>query len=156
MRHGFYDLFDALWNAEMPSMNVRKVSTPAVNVLESDEAYTVQIAAAGLTKEDISVKLDEEDNLVISMQKKEEHHTEAPQSDATSDTTAVAEVETKPSVRYLRREFLNQSFVQRMSLPDDANLETITAHVENGMLEVVIQKIKETDKETLHRTIEIQ
>lgn len=152
-RGGFYDLFDALWNNELPSaVNYRKVNSPAVNVLESEEEYTVQIAAPGLTKEDISIKLDEEDNLVISMQKKEEKSVEAPQEK--SDSTEVAEVDHKP-VRYLRREFLNQSYVQRMSLPEDANLEGISAKVENGVLEVCIKRLTETQKQSLQRTIDV-
>ncbi|MDO5035882.1 MAG: Hsp20/alpha crystallin family protein [Porphyromonas sp.] len=161
MRRGFYDLFDALWNSEMPAVTYRKVSSPAVNVMESEVDYVVQIAAPGLTKEDVSIKLDEEENLVISMQKKEEYTTQSPESvDNVENETEearskeVAKVDEKP-VRYLRREFLNESFVQRMTLPEDTDLDGISARVENGVLEVTIKKIREADKIQHERTISV-
>lgn len=157
MRRSFYDLFDILWNdvePVLPGRNAR-VNAPALNILECDENYTVQIAAPGLTKEEVSVRLDDEDRLVISMQKKEEKKEEAPEAEKTSDSKEVAEVETKPAPRYLRREFMHQSFEQRMALPEDADLEQIHANMENGVLEICIPKIKPEEKAPIERTINI-
>lgn len=39
---------------------------------ETKHAYTVEVAAPGLSKEDFNVRVDEDDNLVITLEKKEE------------------------------------------------------------------------------------
>ena len=127
------------------------------NVMESDKEYTIQIAAPGLTKEDVQVKLDEDEALVISMQKKEERKESEPAHASTGEQgehKEVSKVEESP-VRYLRRDFMHQSFVQRLLLPEDVDKEGISAKMENGMLEVVIPKLKEEVKTPIERVITI-
>lgn len=89
---------------------------PAINVVEHDTDYCVELAAPGMTKDDFRVHLGDEDNLVISMEKKTENNGE--QKDG----------------RYLRREFSYSQFQQTMVLPDDVDKEHISAHVEHGVL----------------------
>ncbi|MDD7438454.1 MAG: Hsp20/alpha crystallin family protein, partial [Bacteroidales bacterium] len=88
--------------------------------------------------------------LVISIQKKNEETN----SEEDSENKAVAKVDEKP-IRYLRREFAYQSFVQRLLLPENANKEMISAKMENGMLEVIIPKVKEEVKTPIERMITI-
>ena len=47
-------------------------TAPAINVKESKNAYTVEVAAPGMTKDDFQVHVDEDDNLVISIESKKE------------------------------------------------------------------------------------
>ena len=61
----FNDFFD---NELMAKANA---TAPAINVIETDKAYKLELAAPGMTKEDFSVRIDEENNLVISMEKKD-------------------------------------------------------------------------------------
>ena len=63
----FNDFFD---NELMAKANA---TAPAINVIETDKAYKLELAAPGMTKEDFSVRIDEENNLVISMEKKAEN-----------------------------------------------------------------------------------
>lgn len=84
------------------------------------------------------------------MQKKEDD-TESPER---SEHNEVAKVETK-RLRYLRREFAYQGFVQRLLLPEDSDKDGVTAVMENGVLEVVIPKPKE-EKKTIERMISVQ
>lgn len=75
MGRTIFDLMDEIFANDMARPAVasnRRSTTPMCNVMESDKEYTIQIAAPGLTKEDVQVKLDEDEALVISMQKKEE------------------------------------------------------------------------------------
>ena len=58
----FNDFFD---NELMAKANA---TAPAINVIETDKAYKLELAAPGMTKEDFSVRIDEENNLVISME----------------------------------------------------------------------------------------
>lgn len=157
MRRSIFDLMDSMFDDGfmMPVYHSQKRNaTPACNVLEDESAYKIQVAAPGLTKEEVSVKLDEDQALVISMQKKEENKEEAPKSEETSESKEIAKVENKP-VRYLRREFMHQSFAQRMLLPEDADKEKISAKMENGMLEVIIPKIKEEERAPIEKVINV-
>ncbi len=44
---------------------------PAINVLETEKEYKVELAAPGMTKDDFNVHIDEDNNLVISMEKED-------------------------------------------------------------------------------------
>ena len=61
----FNDFFDNDW------MVKANATAPAINVFETAKEYKVELAAPGMTKEDFNVHIDEENNLVISMEKKQ-------------------------------------------------------------------------------------
>lgn len=69
----FNDFFGNEW------MQKSAPAAPAVNIIETEDAYKVEVAAPGLTKDDFEIKLDEDNQLVISMQKKEERTIGQPQ-----------------------------------------------------------------------------
>ena len=103
----FNDLFDTEF---MPKANC---TAPAINVKESDKAYTVELAAPGMKK------------LIIKMESKNEKKEE------------------DKNTRYLRREFSYSKFEQTLILPDDVKKEEISAKVENGVLTVELPKLVE-------------
>lgn len=113
-------------------------STPALNILESENGFQVEVAAPGMTKEDFDVKIDDDNHLVISVDKKTE-------SEERDDDTC-----------YLRREFSYSHFQRRMILPDTIDKENISAKAENGVLTIDIPKQKEKDIPKIDRTIEIK
>ena len=114
----FNDLFD---NNEWIE-RTHAITSPAINVIERENEYCVEIAAPGMTKDDFNVHLDEDGNLVVSLEKKEENNEE------------------KQNGHYLRREFSYSQFRQVMILPDDVDHDKISAHVENGVLTVELMK----------------
>ena len=63
----FNDFFGNEW--------VEKTNTasPAINIIESDNDYKVEVAAPGMTKDDFSIKIDPENQLIVSMEKKTEN-----------------------------------------------------------------------------------
>ena len=126
----FNDLFDTDY---LPKVNA---TAPAINVKESDKAYTVELAAPGMKKEDFNVHINDEGNLVVKMERKQEHSEE--------DKTT----------RYLRREFSYSKFEQTLILPDDVQKEAISAKVEHGVLTVELPKMVE-EKVKVSRQIEI-
>lgn len=134
--------------------NIR-TCTPQLNILESEKEYILQVAAPGMTKEDVQVKLDEDDYLVISIQKQSSTEEKSEAAEATSESKEVAEVDEKP-VRYLRREFMHQSFLQKFSLPEDVDKEGIKGNMENGVLEVVLPKVKPEKVDPVERMISIE
>ena len=81
-------------------------TAPAVNVIETDKEYKVEIAAPGLTRDDFKIDINEDNELTVSMEKKVEKNEES-------------EKEGKKHT-YLRREFSYSSFRQRMILPAEA------------------------------------
>jgi len=126
----FNDLFDTDY---LPKVSA---TAPAINVKESDKAYTVELAAPGMKKEDFNVHINDEGNLVIKMEQKQEHKEE--------DKTT----------RYLRREFSYSKYEQTLILPDDVKKEDISAKVEHGVLTVELPKVVE-EKVKVSRQIEV-
>ena len=111
-------------------------TAPAINVKETDKAYVVELAAPGMKKEDFNVHINDEGNLIIKMEKKDEKKEE------------------DKSARYLRREFSYSKFEQTLLLPDDVKKEDITAKVEHGVLTVELPKVVE-EKVKVSRQIDI-
>ena len=128
----FNDFFDNDW------MVKANATAPAINVFETEKEYKVELAAPGMTKEDFNVQIDEENTLVISMEKKTENKEE------------------KKDGRYLRREFSYSKFQQTMILPDDVDKEKISAQVENGVLNIDLPKFSEQEKEKAKRFIDVK
>ena len=126
----FNDFFDTDY---MPRANS---TAPAINVKETDKAYIVELAAPGMKKEDFNVHINDEGNLIVKMEKKQENKEE------------------DKSTRYLRREFSYSKFEQTLLLPDDVKKEDITARVEHGVLTVELPKVVE-EKVKLSRQIDI-
>ena len=117
-------------------------TAPAVNVIETDKEYKVEIAAPGLTRDDFKIDINEDNELTVSMEKKVEKNEES-------------EKEGKKHT-YLRREFSYSSFRQRMILPDHVNVDNIDAKMENGVLTIDIPKKTEEEKRKNMRQIDIK
>ena len=128
MSNFFNDFFDT---DMMPRMNA---TAPAVNVKESDKGYVMEIAAPGLKKEYCRVSIDKDGNLNLKIEDKFEHKEEDKAEDKKE--------------HYLRREFNYSNYEQTYVLPDDVDMEKISAKVENGILTVDLPKMsKEAEKE---------
>ena len=128
----FNDFFDNDW------MVKANATAPAINVLETEKEYKVELAAPGLTKEDFNVRVTEENQLVVTMEKKQE------QKDEQQDG------------RYLRREFSYSKYQQTLLLPDNVEQDKITASVQHGVLNILIPKVAPEAEKPQERSIEIQ
>jgi len=95
---------------------------PAVNVMEDEKSYQIEVAAPGVQKSDFSLEL-ENDVLTISTEKKEDKQDQKP--------------------NYLRREFNFQSFKRSFELPESIDQEGIKASHEAGILIVTLPKREE-------------
>lgn len=128
----FNDFFGDTW------VEKSNLTSPSINVIENEKEFKVEVAAPGMTKDDFNVRLDQDNNLVISMEKKSENKEE------------------KKDGRYLRREFSYSKFQQTMILPDNVEREKIGAQVEHGVLSISIPKLTEEETKKAERVIEIQ
>lgn len=122
MPNVFNDFFDTDF---MPRINA---TAPAINVIETEKDYKVELAAPGMRKDDFQVHINNEGNLSIKMESKKEN-------------------EQKEKGRYLRREFSYSKYEQTLILPDDVEKDKISAKVTDGVLTVTLPKseVKVTD-----------
>ena len=114
----FSDMFNDFFGEE----NYRGVySDPKVNVIEEKEHFELEIAIPGVSKDDISIDV-ENDNLNISHKEKEE-----------SEKKAV----------YNRREFDYSHFERSFHLPKTIDSGKIKARMDNGILTINLPKREE-------------
>ena len=107
----------------------RTITTPALNILEKENGFRIELAAPGMAKENIKVDINKENQLVISAENKVESE--------------------EKQERYLRKEFAYSQFVKTLTLPDDVDKEAISATYDNGILAVEIpRRIKPVNDET--------
>lgn len=128
----FNDLFDYNW------MNRTNATAPAINVVENENNYRIEVAAPGLKKEDFKLHIDESNNLVINMEKKSENKEE------------------RKNDHYLRREFTYSKFMQTIMLPENVEKDDICAEVKDGVLEIELPKKTKEDTPKSHKSIDIK
>ncbi|MGI6222374.1 MAG: Hsp20/alpha crystallin family protein [Prevotella sp.] len=130
LSNDFDDFFDTSF---MPRINA---TAPAINVIENDKNYEVQLAAPGMNKDDFTVNVTDDGNLSIKM----EHKSDDKKEDKKS--------------HYLRREFSYSKFEQNLVLPDDVDKDHITAKIDNGILRVELPRIAKVEQKNT-RKIEV-
>ena len=130
----FDDFFDNEW------MKKTNATAPAINVIETDTAYKVEVGAPGMNKEDFNVHVDENGNLVIAMEKKVENKEENKEKKG----------------RYLRREFSYTKFQQTLILPEDVEKDTINASMNDGVLSIELPRITHEPQKKIAKIIEIK
>ena len=124
-----------IFNWGLSNFSETNTTIPAVNIKETADSYTVEVAAPGMTKNDFKVTLDG-NNLTISSEK--ETQSESPED-----------------VRYSRREFSYQSFSRTFTLQRDVvDTEKIEAKYQDGVLHLIIPKLEHA-KQKQPKQIEI-
>ncbi len=132
----FDDMFKTDWLGGTTNVNSIGTSIPAVNIQETDDAFSVEVAAPGKTKADFNIELDN-DVLTISSEEKKESET--------SDKNG----------KYTRKEFSYRNFKRAFSLPDTVESEKISASYKDGVLFIDLPK-REEAKIQAKRMIEIE
>lgn len=116
-------LSDEFFNWPAKAHNVNRSSLPPVNIIETDEQFTIDVVAPGLTKEDFTIEV--EDNIL-----------------------SVATSKKKPSAadqaKYVVKEFGFTHFKRTFILPEN-NIaeESIKASYQNGILSIQLPKKEE-------------
>ena len=131
-------IFNDFFNDEWFPMRAAMSAAPAINVKESDKAFEIEMAVPGMTKEDFKVHVNDKDQLVVSVEKKNEKKEE------------------DKSSKFLRREFNYTRFEQALLLPENVDREAITAKVCSGVLHVVLPKLDDVPAKEPTRVIEIE
>ena len=129
---GFFNtpsLFDPFYEHLKDS----KKFEPETIISEHEEGYKIALALPGFKKEEVVIKLEQDQLIISSDLETRENKTE--------------------EETYYRKEITLNAFKRVFQLPKKANLKTIKAIHENGILLVEIAKQKETE---YTKTIKIQ
>jgi HSP20 family protein len=121
-------LFDNLWSRDWldwSNLNFSNTNTtlPAVNVIEKDDEFAIELAAPGMKKDDFKIHL--EGNVLTISSERKDHKEEKTKN-------------------YSRREFSYQSFQRSFTLPEaTVESEKVTAEYSDGILNIHIPKREE-------------
>ena len=114
---------------------VQDFNRPAVNIIESDNEYGIELVVPGFEKDHFNIEVIE-GKLVVSAK--------------------VEEVEKDEKVNYSRQEFALSSFKRSFILPENkADEDKIDAQYVNGVLKILIAK-KEEAKPKAPRSISVK
>lgn len=106
------------------------VSSPLVNVMETDKEFNLEVLAPGYDKKNFDIQVE---NGVITISNK------------------IEEESTKSEENYTRREFYRSSFSRSFKLPKNVNTEDIKASYNDGVLILtvpkseIVKKVKQID-----------
>jgi HSP20 family protein len=157
MRHGgqqwIPSIFNDFFNNELL---VRNSSTaPAINVFETEKEYKVEVAAAGMCKDDFKISIDSENDLTITMEKNCNCCCDSKEKEC-KDEKGKEKDECECKGRYIRREFSYTKFQQTLIMPENADTTKIEAKVKHGVLCIHIPKKASAPQEKTARVIEIE
>ena len=116
------DPFDQ-WNTEHQVIS----TVPALNISEEEKQYKVELAAPGMKKDDFNIDVD--DNMVTISSEKESEKSESGEGD-----------------KYAFREYNYASFSRTFSLPENADVDKISAKYSDGVLSLNVPKKPEQAK----------
>ena len=143
-------LFNNVFNSINDAWNQNYARDPQINISESKLNYKIEFSVPGLSKEDLHLTIDTDNNLVISMEHKQKEA-------KTEENAEGVKVEApKDEYHYLRRDFHLAHFKEAISLPDNIHKDKITAKVENGILRILLPKVTAEEQAKLAQTINIE
>lgn len=121
-------LRDRLWSSDLLDVDFwnGRSREPALNIIETDNQFEIELAAPGFAKKDFEVNV-EDGFLNISAEK---------------STTKKEEED-----NYVRREFNYSSFQRSLELPKSVKDEAIKASYHDGILSFILAKKEEAKKQ---------
>ena len=98
----------------------RDTATPKVNISGNEDNYQINVIMPGIDKENITLSID---NDILTIQSNYDKQKDKDQN-------------------ALRTEFMIKEYYRKISLPKEADHQSISANLKNGILEITIKKIK--------------
>jgi len=134
------NIFDDFFGGDFfnaPAARPNRASTPAVNVMENEDEYVIEVAAPGMKKDDFKVEVN---NSVLTISAETEDKNE----------------EKGEEEGFTRREFCYSSFTRSFAIPkNEVDEGKIDASYKDGLLKIKLQKRDEV-KPKPARMIEIK
>ena len=116
-------LLDELFDDRWFNFDTFNQTFPAVNTIENDNQYLLEIAVPGMDKKDFEIEIQNDLISISSISKQEK--------------------EVKDNLNYNRQEFNYNSFHRTFSLPKEVDQSKIKAIYSNGILTITLPKLKE-------------
>lgn len=110
------------------SPNLVKSFRPHVNISEDEKAYYIEVEIAGIKKEDVKLKCNENGVLSIAAEKKEEHQ--------------------ETNKNYHCIECFNGSFYRSFQMPENVDRRNIRAEMKDGILKISLQKTNDPNQKS--------
>lgn len=114
-------------------MWLKKIDEPALNIIEKEDVFEIELAAPGFDKKDFEVTID---NGCLNVSAKK------------------SETKEESEGNYTRKEFSYDSFTRSLQLPDSVIDEDVKAKYKNGVLKFSLTK-KEEAKKLKPKVVEI-
>lgn len=127
-------LFGDIFLDQWPEFYAKRGTTPQINVIETDKKFKIEIAAPGMTKDDLKVELNNDNQLIVCMEKEMEKKGDGAGCCGDEDCAS------DEKHHYLRREFYVTSFRQIFNLPDNVDRDKIVAKMKHGVLRIKLPK----------------
>jgi HSP20 family molecular chaperone IbpA len=132
-----FDRYVESFFGESPLTPAAYTREPAVDIRETEDAYVLEAELPGYDEKNIEVHVDRG---VLSIESRKEDATE--RNVSPSKEGAAKE-------RYVIRERRTASFNRSFKLPENADLDSISAHFSNGLLCLEIKKLAEAKKRVI-------
>jgi len=116
-------LLDELFDDRWFNFDTFNQTFPAVNTIEKENQYLLEIAVPGMDKKDFEIEIQNDLISISSISKQEK--------------------EVKDNLNYNRQEFNYNSFHRTFSLPNELDQSKIKAIYSNGILTITLPKLKE-------------
>ena len=127
----FPSFFDRFWNDDLCCKTTDEC-LPAVNVTESPKEFKIDLSAPGFAKKDVKVAVDKN---VLTISAERESKSE----------------ETDSENRIIRQEFSQSSFCRSFTLPENVDTEHINAQLADGVLCLVLPKLKNAPEDRVKK-----
>ena len=137
------DFFNDFFDGNLIS---RIGSAPAMNVIEDEKSYKLEVAAPGMCRKDVDIHVTKDNKLVIEMEKRcddkdcDDKKCDGKKKECDDKKCDNGKKECKEK-KFLRREFSYTKSRQTLALPDNADREGIEACVKHGVLHILIPKL---------------
>ncbi len=113
-------------------VNQERFTVPAINIIENEDNFKIELAAPGLKKDNFKIEVDN-NKLTISSE--------------------VSSEKINSNVNFTRKEFDFSSFTRTFALSDNINTDAIKATYKNGVLSITLPKKEE--KKDIKKMVEI-
>ena len=143
-------LFGDFFYDQWPEFMQRRSTAPQINVIETDKKFKIEVAAPGMSKDDLKIELNGDNQLIVSLDK------ETTRDENDKECCGDKDCEPGEKHHYLRREFSYTSFRQVFNLPDNVDKEHIVAKMKHGVLCIRLPKREGGEKHDGVKLIEVE
>jgi HSP20 family protein len=118
-RNPLSDMVSNIFDNDLGDFFGKRLTDPAANIIEQNEAFYLEIAAPGLSKEDFKINLE---NNILTI------------------SSEIEDQKREEGKNYTRKEFYYGSFSRSFTLPKTIDLDSIKAEYEQGILKIALPK----------------